>query len=230
MTASFYPPGWSIESDWTRRLEPHFRDPGFQALCQFVELQRKTHPVYPAPENVFSAFRLTSFAETKVVILGQDPYHGPGQAHGLSFSVEGDTKIPPSLRNIYRELSDDLGFEPQSTGNLSAWAQQGVFLMNAVLTVRAGEANSHRKQGWERFTDEVIVQLNGHPAGIVFILWGKPAEKKAALIDATRHAIITSPHPSPLSAHRGFFGSRPFSRANDSLRRFGRDEVNWCLS
>jgi uracil-DNA glycosylase len=172
---------------------------------------------------------LTPYRKLKVVILGQDPYHGPGQAHGLSFSVEGDTRLPPSLRNIYRELADDIGCPPATTGNLSAWAQQGVFLLNTVLTVRQGEAHSHRRQGWERFTDAVIDQLNTHPQDIVFLLWGKPAEEKASIIKNTRHTVISSPHPSPLSSHRGFFGSRPFSRANAALVASGREAVDWAI-
>ena len=227
MTAPVYPTGWPIESDWTHRLEAHFEKPGFQSLCAFVDSERQSQTVYPAAENVFNAFCLTSLAQTKVVILGQDPYHGPRQAHGLSFSVESDVKLPPSLKNIYREFGDDLGRQPPASGNLTSWAEQGVFLLNTVLTVRQGEANSHRKQGWESFTDEVIAQLNAHSDGIVFILWGKPAEKKAVLIDRRRHAVISSPHPSPLSAHRGFFGSQPFSRANEALREHGRQQVVW---
>lgn len=227
MTVRSYPTGWPTHSDWTDRLDSQFRDPGFQKLCEFVELERQSQTVYPTTDDVFTAFRLTAFTDTKVVILGQDPYHGPGQAHGLSFSVESDTKLPPSLKNIYRELSSDLGIEPRDSGNLTPWAQQGVFLLNTVLTVRQGQAHSHRKQGWEHFTDEVITQLNARPEGIVFILWGKPAEKKAELIDSLRHTVITSPHPSPLSAHRGFVGSRPFSKANAALERLGRTQVDW---
>ena len=229
MTGSFFPRGWPTESDWTSRLESFFQTPGFRALCEFVELQRAAHTIYPTEENVFRAFRLTPYQATKVVILGQDPYHGPGQAHGLSFSVEGETKLPPSLRNIYRELGDDIGCQPPTTGNLSAWARNGVFLLNTVLTVRQGEANSHQQQGWERFTDEIMRQLNLHAEPIVFLLWGKSAEKKATLIDTDRHTVISSAHPSPLSAHRGFWGSRPFSRANAALAASGRDHVDWAV-
>lgn len=232
MTKAVYPPGWPVESDWSDQLLPHFGEPDFQALTEFVDAQRATEIVYPSVENVFNAFRLTSFADTKVVILGQDPYHGPDQAHGLSFSVAGETKLPPSLRNIYRERSDDLGLPPMTKnhpqqGDLTVWAQQGVFLLNTVLTVRKGEANSHRKQGWEKFTDTVISKLDDHPQGVVFILWGKPAEKKKTLIKSTRHTILTAPHPSPLSSHRGFFGSRPFSKANQALQKMGRSPINW---
>lgn len=221
------PPHWPDSSDWTTCLDPHFQSDGFRALCEFVAEERESQTVYPTAENVFTAFRLTSLAETKVVILGQDPYHGPNQAHGLSFSVEGDMKLPPSLKNIYKELASDLNIVPPTTGNLTGWAEQGVFLLNTVLTVRDGEANSHRKKGWEKFTDEVITQLNKHGQGIVFILWGKPAEKKTKLIDESKHSIIVSAHPSPLSAHRGFFGSQCFSKANEALGKFGRDEIDW---
>lgn len=227
MSVREYPVGWPVESDWTRYLEPHFQRPDFQSLCAFVDVERQSETVFPAAENVFNAFRLTSLAETKVVILGQDPYHAPHQAHGLSFSVENDVKLPPSLKNIYREYGDDLGREPPVSGNLTSWATQGVFLLNTVLTVRQGDAHSHRQQGWESFTDEVIVQLDARSNGVVFILWGKPAEKKSDLIDPRRHVVITSPHPSPLSAYRGFFGSRPFSRANEALRELGRPQIDW---
>lgn len=228
MTRRVHPAGWPTSSDWTDRLASHFQTRDFQQLCAYIELERQSNEVYPADENVFEAFRLTSFAETSVVILGQDPYHGPGQAHGLSFSVEGNMKLPPSLRNIYRELSEDLTCSPPGDGNLTPWARQGVFLLNTVLTVRAGQPHSHRNQGWERFTDEVIVQLNAKKEGIVFLLWGKPAEKKTELIANGVHRIITSPHPSPLSAHRGFFGSQPFSKANEALLDLGRPPVDWC--
>lgn len=227
MSTALHPPGWPESSDWTEQLDSHFAQQGFQQLCQFIASERANETIYPASKNVFEAFRLTSFSQTKVVILGQDPYHGPGQAHGLSFSVEGEMKLPPSLKNIYKELASDLNGNPPENGNLTAWAEQGVFLLNTVLTVRDGQANSHRKKGWEKFTDEVIVRLNDRAQGIVFILWGKPAEKKIKLIDESRHAIITSVHPSPLSAHRGFFGSQPFSKANEALRKFGREEINW---
>jgi len=235
------PPCWPESSDWTAELESHFADSGFESLCEFVSSQRALHTVFPPAEDVFTAFRLTSFAKTKVVILGQDPYHGPGQAHGLSFSVRavdpgsGDqqttrTKYPPSLRNIFKELVSDLGVDTvvsPTVGDLSSWAQQGVLLLNTVLTVRDGEANSHRKQGWEVFTDHVIARLSQRSQELVFVLWGKSAEKKTKLIDTDRHVIITSAHPSPLSAHRGFFGSKPFSRCNEALKQFGFQEIDW---
>ena len=222
-----FPAYWPIQTDWTDRLREIFQERYLHELNQFVLEQRSKHTVYPAAPDVFRAFRLTSFAETKVVILGQDPYHGPGQAHGLSFSVKDETKFPPSLRNIFRELADDLGTDQPKSGNLTSWAEQGVLLLNTVLTVREGNANSHRKMGWELFTDEVI-RLLGHSRNdrVVFLLWGKPAEKKTRLISDC-HPILTSPHPSPLSAHRGFFGSRPFSRANEALIRAGRSPICW---
>ncbi|MFK7769037.1 MAG: uracil-DNA glycosylase [Mariniblastus sp.] len=223
----FLPPGWPVETGWTELLESHFQTDDFRQLCEFVETERQSETIYPTVENVFTAFRLTPFTDTKVLVLGQDPYHGPNQAHGLSFSVEGDLKIPPSLRNIYKELQNDVGIEPPKNGNLTAWAEQGVFMLNTVLTVRQGAANSHKKKGWERFTDCVIEKLNEHPTGIVFLLWGKPAEKKTKLIDTDRHKIIVSPHPSPLSAHRGFFGSKPFSQVNEALRALGREPIDW---
>ena len=242
MSAQFLPVGWPESSDWTAKLESHFADEEFQKLCKFVEDERATQTIYPAPADVFNAFR-TQYAETKVVILGQDPYHGPGQAHGLSFSVRDSSsqtaggqsqriKFPPSLKNIFKELASDLGEDSDglpTSGDLTSWAQQGVFLLNTVLTVRSGEANSHRKRGWEQFTDHVIAQLNQRTQGLVFILWGKSAEKKTKLIDCDRHAVITSPHPSPLSAHRGFFGSKPFSRCNEALAQFGHPEIQWNI-
>ncbi|MCL4135976.1 UNVERIFIED_CONTAM: hypothetical protein GTU68_047812 [Idotea baltica] len=218
--------GWPGKSDWTKLLGGHFGTKGFQQLIHFVADQRQKETVFPPTEDVFNAFRFTSFDDTKVVILGQDPYHGPGQAHGLSFSVLGDTRIPPSLRNIYKEMVEDLGCEMPTTGDLSSWANQGVLLLNTVLTVRQGEANSHRKKGWEQLTDVVIRLLGQREQKIVFILWGKPAEKKLPLIDR-HHETIVSVHPSPLSARRGFFGSRPFSRTNEFLQAVGRKPIQW---
>ncbi len=218
---------WPSSSDWTQKLTSYFNGPSFEALSIFLASEFDTQTIFPAPENIFRAFQLTSFADTKVVIIGQDPYHGPGQAHGLSFSVAGETKYPPSLRNIYKELASDLNCAPPATGDLTAWARQGVLLLNTVLTVRANQANSHRQQGWETFTDAVIEALNDHPQSVVFILWGKPAAKKAQIIDA-RHQKICAPHPSPLSAYRGFFGSRPFTTTNATLKEFNRSAVHWC--
>ena len=217
---------WPSSSDWTAQLASHFNSQSFENLSSYLATEFETQTIFPAPENIFSAFELTPYTDTKVVILGQDPYHGPGQAHGLSFSVENDQKLPPSLRNIFKELSEDLDCPPPTVGDLSSWAKQGVLLLNTVLTVRSGAAHSHKKQGWEDFTDAVIKALNEHPEPIVFILWGKPAQKKADAI-GDQHHKISGPHPSPLSAYRGFFGSRPFSSANAALKKFGRDEIKW---
>lgn len=221
-------PYWPHESDWTQALQPQFESEDFQNLLAYVADERANQTVYPSAEDTFNAFRFSSLADTRVVVLGQDPYHGPGQAHGLSFSVQSGIKIPPSLRNIYKELASDLGCEIPEHGDLSAWAKQGVLLLNTVLTVRESEANSHRKQGWERFTDAVIKTLSDREQPMVFVLWGKPAEKKTSLIDS-RHGVIVSAHPSPLSAHRGFFESKPFSKANELLTGFGQPTIDWRL-
>jgi uracil-DNA glycosylase len=217
---------WPSSSDWNAPLQSHLNSQSFADLSSYWITERATETIFPPAENIFTAFELTPYADTKVVILGQDPYHGPGQAHGLSFSVENDQKFPPSLRNIFKELSADLDCPPPTGGDLSGWAKQGVLLLNTVLTVRSGTAHSHQKRGWEDFTDAVIKSLNEHPDPIVFLLWGKPAQKKASSI-GDRHHKISSPHPSPLSAYRGFFGSRPFSAANEALKQFGRDEIKW---
>ena len=220
-------PNWPVDSDWTDALKESLESPWFASLQKFVTEQRDTETVYPPADQVFRAFELTSLADTRVVILGQDPYHGPDQAHGLCFSVpETISKLPPSLKNIYKELSADLGCDIPQHGNLESWARQGVLLLNTVLTVRKSEANSHRKKGWETFTDAVIQSVGSRETPCVFILWGKPAEKKLPLIDQ-QHTTIVSPHPSPLSAHRGFFGSRPFSKTNDALREFGATPIDW---
>ncbi len=222
------PENWPANSDWTQALQTQFESDWFGSLIEFVEAERKEASVFPPKDQTFRAFELTSLAETRVVILGQDPYHGPGQAHGLCFSVEDSvSKLPPSLKNIYKELASDLGCEIPQTGSLETWARQGVLLLNTVLTVRQAEANSHRKKGWEKFTDAVIELVGQCETPCVFILWGKPAEKKLPLIGSS-HTTIVSPHPSPLSANRGFFGSRPFSRANAALESFGREKINWC--
>ena len=207
--------------------------PYWQELQQFVAGERDQRTVYPPHDEVFAALHLTPLADTRVVILGQDPYHGPGQAHGLCFSVRREVAIPPSLVNIHTELRNDLGITTPKHGNLEAWARQGVLLLNATLTVRAGQAGSHQGKGWETFTDEVLKVVSAQPHPVVFILWGSYARKKKALIDTSPsgpgHVIIESPHPSPLSAHNGFFGSKPFSRANDALRAAGLAEVDWRL-
>ena len=185
--------------------------------------------MYPPHDEVFRALHLTPYADTRVFILGQDPYHGPGQANGLAFSVADGVRIPPSLQNIHKELESDLGLARPSHGNLERWAANGVLLLNATLTVRGGNAASHQKRGWETFTDRVIAAVNAKPERVVFILWGNSARKKKTLIDRNRHVVIESPHPSPLSAHRGFFGSKPFSKANDALVAAGRTPVDWTL-
>ena len=194
-----------------------------------MQHERETTEVYPPDDDVYVALHLTSFAEVKVLILGQDPYHGEGQAHGLCFSVRHGIEIPPSLENIYKEMHSDLGVVPPNHGNLEGWARQGVLLLNAVLTVRARNAGSHRNRGWESFTDEIIRVVNSKEDRVVFILWGAFAQKKKMLIEASQHVVIEAPHPCPLSAHRGFFGSRPFSRTNAALVEAGIDPVDWAL-
>lgn len=215
-------------SSWHEVLGPEKAKPYFVELMAKVEQARLEKTVYPPEQDVFNAFAMTPLDAVKVVILGQDPYHGPGQAHGLSFSVRDGVKIPPSLRNIYKELATDIdGYAIPQHGNLSAWAEQGVLLLNTVLTVEAGNANSHARFGWERFTDAVIDAVNRHTEGVVFILWGSHAQKKGANIDSQRHLVLTSPHPSPLSARRGFFGCQHFSRANAWLKQHQKTPVNW---
>ena len=216
-------------TDWNPVLRGEFAKPYWQELQRFVADERARTEVYPPPDQVFAALHLTPHAEVKVLILGQDPYHGPGQAHGLCFSVQPGVPAPPSLVNILKELHDDLGVAPPEHGCLEAWARRGVLLLNATLTVRSRQAASHQGKGWETFTDEVIRAVNAKPERVVFILWGASARKKRALIDTTRHVVIESAHPSPLSAHNGFFGSRPFSRANEALVAAGREPVDWCL-
>ena len=203
----------------------------FQQTLNFVESERALgKAVYPPAKDVFNAFRATEFGDIKVVILGQDPYHGPKQAHGLCFSVLPGIKPPPSLVNMYKELSQDIeGFEIPTHGYLQSWAEQGVLLLNTVLTVEQGKAHSHSKTGWETFTDRVIEAINQHQSGVIFFLWGSHAQKKGRFIDRKRHHILEAPHPSPLSAHRGFFGCRHFSRANHLLQSMGKSEIDWRL-
>jgi len=212
-------------TDWNPILRAELTKPYWPELQQFVAAERADHPVYPPAEEVFAALHLTPFEDVKVVILGQDPYHGPGQAHGLCFSVPPGVPAPPSLQNVLKELQSDLGIDRPHHGCLDAWAAQGVLLLNTTLTVRAGQAASHQGKGWETFTDEVIRAVNAKEERLVFVLWGASARKKEALIDTNRHTVIESPHPSPLSAHNGFFGSRPFSRANEALR----EPVDWRI-
>lgn len=219
---------WSQYS-WQRLLADEFEKEYFQDLFKFIDQEYEKTTVYPPKELIFSAFEHTPYEEVKVVILGQDPYHGANQSHGLAFSVQKGAKIPPSLRNMYKELASDLNIPPASHGNLISWADQGVLLLNTVLTVREGEAYSHRKQGWEQFTDRVIEVLNAREEPIIFVLWGKPAQQKAAMIDTQKHVIIQSFHPSPLSASRGFFGSKPFSKVNDALKKLGKEPIDWQI-
>ena len=216
-----------IEESWKEILETEFSAEYFQQLTRFVEEERSTHMVYPPDAKVFEALNLTPFKDVKIVIIGQDPYHGPGQAHGLCFSVQEGIKIPPSLRNIFKEIHNDLGIIPPENGDLESWAKQGVLLLNATLTVRAEQAGSHQKKGWEQFTDAVIRRISEKRSGVIFLLWGAYAGHKAELIDAAKHHIFKSAHPSPLSAHRGFFGCRHFSQANAILREMGEREINW---
>jgi len=216
-------------TDWNPVLRNEFTQPYWPHLQQFVADQRKQFTVFPPADDVFAALHLTPYADTRVVILGQDPYHGPKQAHGLCFSVRPGVAIPPSLANIYKELRTDVGIEPPHHGNLEAWARQGVLLLNTTLTVRAGQAASHQGHGWEIFTDQVLRAVNDKPQRVVFMLWGAAARKKKPLIDLSRHVVLESAHPSPLSAHNGFFGSRPFSRANAALVAAGSAAIDWLL-
>lgn len=216
-----------LKNDWAPLLEDEFEKPYYVRLREFLKHEYKTRTIYPSMYDIFNALHYTPFEKVKVVILGQDPYHGPNQAHGLSFSVQKGVKQPPSLVNIFNELKNDLGYEPPSHGNLVDWTKEGVLLLNTVLTVRAGEANSHRGHGWENFTDQIIKTLNEKEHPIVYMLWGAAAQSKQSLIDTSKHFIIKSPHPSPLSAYRGFFGSKPFSKTNEILRQNGLEEINW---
>ncbi|MFD1392197.1 uracil-DNA glycosylase [Lacticaseibacillus jixianensis] len=217
-----------IHNDWQTVLAPVFAGPEYARLHQFLKTEYQTQTIYPEMHHIFQAFEWTPFDQVKVVILGQDPYHGPNQAVGASFAVAPGIPLPPSLQNIYKELQDDLGYPPVRHGYLKSWAEQGVLLLNAVLTVRAGQANSHRGQGWETLTDAAIAALSDR-GGVVFILWGSAARAKKQLIDLSKNAVVESPHPSPLSAYRGFFGSRPFSKTNALLAKMGEAPINWQL-
>lgn len=218
-----------MHDDWHPVFERERSKEYFGALTEFVAAQRRLHEVYPAEPDVFAAFEMTPLSRVKVVILGQDPYHGPGQAHGLAFSVRDAPAIPASLRNIFTELSSDLGIAPPPHGNLSAWAEQGVLLLNTTLTVRRGEPLSHSGKGWERFTTEMLRAVDATAEPCVFVLWGAKAQAARRLIDTTVHHVIEAPHPSPLSAHRGFLGSRPFSTINAALAASGRGPIDWRL-
>jgi len=217
-----------IEDSWKVALKDEFQSSYFPMIKEFLlEEKKKKKVFYPPGSLILNAFNLCPFDKTKVVILGQDPYHGPGQAHGLCFSVPMGIRPPPSLKNIYKELHDDLGIQIPEHGNLENWARQGIFLLNASLTVRRGQAGSHFNIGWEIFTDAVIKKLSDEKEGLVFLLWGSPAQKKGSVIDSSRHTILKSPHPSPLSAHRGFFGCKHFSKTNSILEKLGKGPIDW---
>lgn len=213
--------------DWSTIFHEIKEKHDFKAMHDFLEKEYTTQIVYPERKNIYQAFDLTPFENVKVVILGQDPYHGPNQAHGLAFSVQPGAKFPPSLRNMYQELADDIGCRRRSP-HLQDWAREGVLLLNTVLTVRQGQAHSHKDIGWEIFTNEIIRAISDYKTGVVFVLWGRPAQQKESLIDTSRHYVIKSPHPSPLSAHRGFFGSKPYSRTNAYLEGQGLEPIHWC--
>lgn len=216
-------------NDWQEILGQEFGKNYYLELRGFLKQEYANEIIYPVKENIWNAFEHTAYGDVKAVILGQDPYHGPNQAHGLSFSVQPGIAHPPSLRNIFKELEDDIGCTKPVDGTLTKWADQGVLMLNTVLTVRQGQAHSHQKKGWEQFTDEVIRKLSEREEPVIFILWGKPAQMKKRLIDTERHDIIEAPHPSPLSAHRGFFGSKPFSKVNKLLQSRGEEPIDFCL-
>ncbi|MFA6024193.1 MAG: uracil-DNA glycosylase [Candidatus Gracilibacteria bacterium] len=217
-----------IHESWKRHLGAEFEKPYFKDLVEFVRAEYAVKKVFPAPANIFRAFELCPFEEVKVVILGQDPYHGPGQANGLCFSVNSGVQMPPSLQNIFKEIQADLGGILRTEGCLDDWARQGILLLNATLTVQAHQAGSHQKKGWEPFTDAVVEALSREKENLVFILWGRYAQEKGARIDASRHLILKAAHPSPLSAYSGFFGSKPFSKTNAYLQQHGKEAVKWA--
>lgn len=218
-----------LHESWSEALSAEFAHPYMHELKAFLVEEKEHYTIFPQGINIFNAFNSTPFNDVKVVILGQDPYHGEGQAHGLSFSVQHGVKLPPSLQNIFKELVDDIGCPFPKSGDLSHWASEGILLLNTLLTVRSGEPFSHKDRGWERFTDQVIRTLSDQREHLVFILWGAPAQKKASLIDETKHLILKAPHPSPLSSYRGFFGSKPFSSTNRYLASKGIKPIDWCL-
>ena len=218
-----------IQNDWLEPLKPEFKKPYYEKLYAKVKEEYSTNLIFPPADDIFNAFDFTPLSEVKVVILGQDPYHGDGQAHGLCFSVKPDVDVPPSLVNIYKELQSDLGCYVPNHGYLEKWAKQGVLLLNTVLTVRAHQANSHRGIGWEEFTDAAIRILNEQDRPIVFLLWGKPAQSKKSMLHNAKHLILTAPHPSPLSAHRGFFGCKHFSQTNEFLKEQGLSRIDWQI-
>ena len=218
-----------IDESWKNVLKEEFTKDYFSSLKAFLIEEEAKHTVFPKNKDIFTAYNRVKFDDVKVVVIGQDPYHGVNQAHGLAFSVLEGTRFPPSLLNIFKELHDDIGCPLPKQGNLLKWAEQGVFLINAVLTVRAANAGSHRGKGWEYFTDATIKAISDNLENVVFILWGKPAQMKEKLIDGSKHCILKAPHPSPLSAYRGFFGSKPFSQTNIYLKAHGKQEIDWCL-
>ena len=221
--------GVDLGNDWTELLKDEFKKEYYLNLREFLKEEYDTQTIYPPKEDIFNALKFTSYESVKVVILGQDPYHGKGQSHGLSFSVKKGVRIPPSLRNIYKELNSDCGYKIPNHGYLKSWADQGVLLLNTSLTVREADANSHSKIGWEIFTNKIIELLNEREDPVVFILWGNNAKSKEELITNDRHFIIKSFHPSPLSASRGFFGSKPFSRTNKILKSIGKEPIDWQI-
>jgi len=216
-----------IESSWKSRFREEFEKEYFVGLTEFVKEEYRTRTIFPPGALIFNAFNLCPFDRIKVVIIGQDPYHGPGQAHGLCFSVRDGVELPPSLINIFKEIESDLGYRPNPSGNLERWASQGVLLLNATLTVRAHQAGSHQRKGWEEFTDSVIRVVNTEKENLVFLLWGSYAQKKGESIDRSHHLVLESVHPSPLSAARGFFGNKHFSRCNDYLKEKGIEPIDW---
>ncbi len=216
-------------SIWRKKLSPEFEKEYFKRLIVFLRDEEVSQTVLPPKKERFNAYNITPFENVKVVILGQDPYHGLEQAHGLSFSVKGEQPLPPSLKNIFKELVDDIGCAMPEKGDLTRWAEQGVFLLNVVLSVQVSQAGSHQQKGWEAFTDATIKLLSDEKEHLVFILWGKPAQSKEKLIDTDKHLVLKAPHPSPLSAYRGFFGSKPFSKTNDYLRTNGITPIDWAL-
>lgn len=221
-------PQVKIDPSWFEVLKAEFDKPYFEKLVNFIKAEYSTKTIYPHGKNIFRAFELCPFDKVKVVIIGQDPYHGPGQANGLCFSVNDGVPLPPSLQNIYKEIETDLNMKMPSTGNLDNWSRQGVLLLNATLTVRANQAGSHQRQGWEDFTDAVIKTISDRKENIVFLLWGKYAQEKGMIIDSSKHHILKAPHPSPLSAYAGFFGCKHFSKTNQYLESIGKDPVNWA--
>jgi len=219
----------NLDKKWKLLLEDELNKSYFTKLMNFLEEEQNTQTIYPSVDNIFAAFNLSSLDDIKVVILGQDPYHGENQAHGLAFSVEGKVQIPPSLRNIFKEYHSDLGLDIPISGNLTHWACEGVFLLNTVLSVREANAHSHKGKGWEVFTDFMIKFISDKRQNVVFILWGKPAQLKSKLVDESKHLVLKAPHPSPLSSYRGFFGSCPFTKVNAYLSEHGIKKIDWKL-